>query len=98
MAGVNFRGEKSAVASVLVPAFTGMLLFRPLAILARWNAPEWVLPILAIVMSMHRPVIGWSYGRPALVPAAVSAAYLVTVLAILLDVKRVARSPSAAFA
>ena len=55
-------------------------------------------PILAIVMSMHRPVIGWSYGRPALVPAAVSAAYLVTVLAILLDVKRVARSPSAAFA
>lgn len=122
IAGVNFMGEKSAVGSVLMPAFTGMLLFWPMAILAMWNAPELAPPILAIGMSMHWPVIGWSYGRPVLfsahavvrailvmvlwmqfpshrlvlVPASVAVVYLATVVAILYDVKRVARAQATA--
>lgn len=79
IAGVNFMGEQSAVGSVLAPAFIGMLLFWPMAVLAFWTAPALAVPILAIGMSMHWPVIGWSYGRSALFSAhAIARALIVT--------------------
>lgn len=79
IAGVNFMGEQSAVGGVLAPAFIGMLLFWPMAVLAYWTNPPLAVPILAIGMSMHWPVIGWSYARPALFSAhAIARALIVT--------------------
>jgi hypothetical protein len=67
--GVNFMGEKSAVDDAIAPAFIGMLLFWPMAFAAYWTAVELTPLILAIGMAMHWPIIGWTYGRPALYSA-----------------------------
>lgn len=78
----DFMKDKSAVENVLVPTLISMLLFWPMLIMAaKSDAPELVVPILAIGMSIHWPVIGWSYGRTALYTGhAVIRAILVTVL------------------
>ena len=107
----NFMKDQTAVTSVLVPTFISMLLFWPMAIVAAQTAPEMISLILAIGLSIHWPVIGWSYGRPAiysahsivraiavtyiwfafpegrltLLPFAVAATYLLTVLVIFID-------------
>lgn len=64
-----FMKDKSAVTSVLVPTFIGMLLFWPMLVAAAQVAPELISIILAIGMSIHWPVIGWSYGRTFLFSA-----------------------------
>lgn len=60
---VDFMKAKGPVDSVLAPAFIGMLLFWPSAFMAYYHAPSLTPLILAIGMSAHWPVIGWSYGR-----------------------------------
>ncbi len=60
---VPFMADKTAVSTLLGPAFLSMLLFWPMAIAAFWSAPDLVPLILAIGMSIHWPIIGWSYGR-----------------------------------
>jgi len=64
-----FMKDKSAVDSVLPPAFISMLLFWAILIPTIKIAPELTPLILAIGMSGHWPVIGWSYGRSALFSA-----------------------------
>jgi hypothetical protein len=107
----NFLKDKNALGGVLLPAFISMLLFWPIAVAAWWTDAQLVPLVLAIGMSLHWPVIGWSYGRTALfaahavvraivvfllwwlmpegrftiIPFAVAAVYLVTVVAILID-------------
>ena len=62
--------DKSAVGDVLLPTFVSMLLFWAIMFMAvKTTAPELTVPILAIGMSLHWPVIGWSYGRTALFTA-----------------------------
>ena len=65
----NFLKDRTAVTSVLAPAFIGMLLFWPMAIAALWEATAIFPLILAIGLSMHFPVVGWSYQRTALYSA-----------------------------
>ncbi len=77
----DFMKDKTATGTVLGPAFVGMLLFWPMAFAAFGAAPELVPLILAIGMSMHWPVIGWSYGRP-LIYSAHAVVRAVAVLAI----------------
>jgi hypothetical protein len=62
--GVDFMKDKTATGDVLGPAFAGMLIFYPIAFAAYGSAPQLVPLILAIGMSQHWPVIGWSYGKP----------------------------------
>ena len=70
-----------ALTSVLLPAFISMLLFYPSAIMAFYSATELVPLILAVGMSAHWPIIGWSYGRTGLFSAhAVVRAAVVTAL------------------
>ncbi|MDF7775340.1 hypothetical protein P1X14_08785 [Sphingomonas sp. AOB5] len=64
-----FMKDRTASGDVLLPAFIAMLLFWPMIIAAVQVAPELVPLILAIGMSLHWPVIGWSYGRTALFSA-----------------------------
>ena len=49
---------------VVFMAMGAMLLFWPTAIAAMWNFNALTPLILAIGMSGHWPVFGWSYGRP----------------------------------
>lgn len=49
---------------VIFMAMGGMLLFWPIAVAAMWNFNALTPLILAIGMSSHWPVFGWSYGRP----------------------------------
>ena len=110
----DFMKDKTATGDVLGPAFTSMLLFYPIAFSAYWTIPELVPLILAIGMSQHWPIIGWSYGKPGLysahaivraigafiiwnwipdgrftlLPFWVSAIYLLTVAAIVIDWRR----------
>ncbi len=65
----NFMKDRTAVTSILAPAFISMLLFWPMAIAALWEAPSVFPLILAIGLSIHFPVIGWSYARTALLSA-----------------------------
>ncbi|MEP3653983.1 MAG: hypothetical protein ABJO36_03720 [Litorimonas sp.] len=66
----DFMKDKSAISSVLFPTFASMLLFWPMLFMAAKSAaPELVVPILAIGMSLHWPVIGWAYNRTALFTA-----------------------------
>ncbi len=58
-----FMKDRTAVSGVVGPAFVGMLLFWPMIAGAVQAGPELVPLILAIGMSAHWPVIGWSYGR-----------------------------------
>lgn len=64
-----FMKDKTATGDVLLPAFISMLLFWPMIIGAVQVAPELVPLILAIGMSLHWPVIGWSYARTGLFSA-----------------------------
>jgi hypothetical protein len=65
----DFMKDKTATGDVLGPAFVAMLLFYPIAFSAFWQAPQLVPLIVAIGMSQHWPIIGWSYGKPALYSA-----------------------------
>jgi len=59
----DFLKDRTAVSGVLLPAFLSMFLFWPMALAAYWNFNQLTPLILAIGMSIHWPVIGWSYGR-----------------------------------
>jgi hypothetical protein len=64
--GIPFLKDRSEVSSLLVPAFISMLLFWPMVFVAMSEAsPGVVLCLVAIGLSIHWPVIGWSYGRAA---------------------------------
>lgn len=65
----RFMGDRTAVSSVLLPAFIGMLLFWPMLVAALSVAPALAPLILAIGMSAHWPVVGWGYDRTALFSA-----------------------------
>jgi len=65
----DFMNDRTPVTDVLFPAFTAMLLFWPMAVSAYWTYPALVPLILAVGMSMHWPVIGWSYGKTVLYSA-----------------------------
>lgn len=65
----NFMKDKHAAGDVILPALIGMLLFWPMLIAAVKTEPQLAIIILAIGMSIHWPVIGWSYGRTALYSA-----------------------------
>lgn len=66
----NFMKDRTATGSVLFPAFISMLLFWPMLFVTAQSAEaDAVMVILAIGMSLHWPVIGWSYGRTALFAA-----------------------------
>jgi hypothetical protein len=110
----QFMKDKTAAGDVLLPTFISMFLFWPMLVAALWTAPELAPLILAIGMSIHWPVIGWSYGktllytahavvraavvfviwvwlpesRLTLLPLSVSAIYLLSVAAILVEVRR----------
>jgi hypothetical protein len=62
----DFMADRTATGDVLVPTFVSMLLFWPMLAASLRVAPELAPLILAIGMSMHWPVIGWSYGKTAL--------------------------------
>ncbi|MEL6362018.1 MAG: hypothetical protein AAFR21_13125, partial [Pseudomonadota bacterium] len=107
----NFMKDKTSVGSVLLPAFISMLLFWAFIVAAAQEAPSLIPLILAVGMSIHWPVIGWSYGRTSLfsahaiaraiiptaiwllypderltwLPLSVSAIYLATVVAMIID-------------
>lgn len=109
-AKVNFMKDRTATGDILGPAFASMLIFYPIAFAATGYAPQLIPLILAIGMSHHWPIIGWSYGKPGiytahavvralgafaiwvwmpdgrftLIPFWVAAAYLGTVVAILM--------------
>lgn len=65
----DFMKDRTATGDILGPAFTSMLLFYAIAFPALGYAPELVPLIVAVGMSQHWPVIGWSYGKPALYSA-----------------------------
>ena len=65
----DFMKDKTATGDVLLPAFVSMLIFWPIAFAAYGTAPTLVPLILAIGMSHHWPVIGWSYGKTGLYSA-----------------------------
>jgi hypothetical protein len=65
----DFMRDRTAVSDLLFPAFTSMMLFWPIAITAWWTYPPLVPLILGIGMSIHWPVIGWTYGRTAIYTA-----------------------------
>jgi len=60
----NFMKDKSAIGDVLLPTFASMLLFWPMLLMAaKSGAPELVVHILAIGMSLKWPALGWAYKR-----------------------------------
>lgn len=65
----GFLKDRTAVTDLLLPAFVSMLLFFPMLIASLRVAPELAPLILAIGMSLHWPVIGWTYGRTGLYTA-----------------------------
>ncbi|MGF1455095.1 MAG: hypothetical protein ACFB6R_06915 [Alphaproteobacteria bacterium] len=92
--GNRFLADRTAVTGVLLPTFIGMLLFWPMAIAALWEATDLVPLILAIGLSMHWPVIGWSYGRTALFAShAIARAAVVFVIWLFLDEARTTLLP-----
>lgn len=119
-----FMKDRTAVSDVMLPTFISMLLFWPMMIPVVYVAP-WLGPLmLAIGMSLHWPVIGWTYGRTALftshavvraiaalvitigfpqhnftlLPLSVAIIYLVTVAAILIDLRPARQRPMLAAA
>lgn len=66
LARIDFMGDRSALSSVTMPALVSAVLFWPTAFAARTLAPDLVPLILAIGMSVHWPIIGWTYGRAGL--------------------------------
>lgn len=67
--GNRFMTDRTATGDVIFYAFVSMLLFWPIAVAALWEAVPLVPLILAIGMSQHWPVIGWSYAKPGLYSA-----------------------------
>jgi hypothetical protein len=67
--GNAFMKDRTAAGDVIIYAFVSMLLFWPIAVAALWQAVQLVPLILAIGMSQHWPVIGWSYGKPGIYSA-----------------------------
>ncbi len=73
-----FMKVKAPDQGAIFMAMGAMLLFWPMAVAAMWHFNALTPLILAIGMSGHWPVFGWSYGRPvpfvahALVRAVVS--------------------------
>jgi len=65
----DFMKDRTATGDILGPAFTSMLLFYAIAVPALGYAPELVPLIVAVGMSQHWPVIGWSYGKPLIYSA-----------------------------
>jgi hypothetical protein len=65
----EFMKDRTASGDVLLPAFVSMLIFWPIAFAAYGTAPQLVPLVLAIGMSHHWPVIGWSYGKTGLYSA-----------------------------
>lgn len=65
----DFMKDRTATGDVLLPAFVSMLIFWPIAFAAYGTAPQLVPLVLAIGMSHHWPVIGWSYGKTGLYSA-----------------------------
>ncbi len=65
----DFMRDESAIGGILPPIFIGMLLFWPSAVAALWTAPDLTPLILAIGMSIHWPMIGWTYARTLLFSA-----------------------------
>jgi hypothetical protein len=65
----EFMKDSTASGDVLLPTFISMFLFWPMLVSALWTTPQLVPLILAIGMSLHWPVIGWSYGKTALYTA-----------------------------
>ncbi len=65
----DFMKDKAAVDSVLLPAFISMLLFWAFIVAAAAEGSSLIPLILAVGMSVHWPVIGWSYGRTAIYSA-----------------------------
>lgn len=65
----GFMRDKTTVLDVLFPAFASMLLFWPDCDCGVWSFPPLVPLVLGIGMSIHWPVIGWKYGRPAIYTA-----------------------------
>ena len=62
--GTNFFKHRDMASGVVAPALIGMLLFWAILLGASsLEAYELIPLILAIGMSMHWPVIGWSYNR-----------------------------------
>ncbi len=65
--GAPFLTERQTVGFVSIAAIIGMLLFWPIVVAAGQMQYYELIPfILAIGLSAHWPVIGWSYGRTAL--------------------------------
>lgn len=68
--GVRMMGDRSPVDGVLVPTFAAMLLFWVFIVAAAMTKEYSLIPLLlAVGMSAHWPVIGWSYGRTSLYTA-----------------------------
>lgn len=65
----DFMKDQTATGDVLGAAFTSMLLFYAIAFPAYAYAPDLVPLVVAVGMSQHWPVIGWSYGKPLLYSA-----------------------------
>lgn len=65
-----FMKDRSPVDGVLLPAFIAMLLFWTFIVAAAMTKDFEMIPLLlAVGMSAHWPVIGWSYGRTFLYSA-----------------------------
>lgn len=65
-----FMKDRSPVDSVLLPTFIAMLLFWTFIVAAAMTKDFETIPLLlAVGMSAHWPVIGWSYGRTFLYSA-----------------------------
>ena len=91
---IDFMRDRTSVSGVLAPTFISMFLFWPMLLAAVWTAPSLAPLILAIGMSLHWPVIGWSYGRTGLYTAhAVGRALLVFAVWILLPQARLTLLP-----
>ena len=69
ISGNNFLRDRSPLSSALFPAFAGMLLFWPMVFAAAPLAIELTPLMIAIGLSAHWPIIGWTYGRTALFTA-----------------------------
>lgn len=67
IARVPFMKDRTVLSPVLVPTFIAMLLFWPMLFIATAESTAGVvMSILAIGLSLHWPVIGWTYARTAL--------------------------------
>lgn len=90
----GFMKDRTATGSVLLPAFVSMLLFWAFIVAASQEAVSMISLILAVGMSVHWPVIGWSYGRAGLYSAhAVARAIIPTALWLLFPEERLTWLP-----